>query len=48
MVNAEKLTDPLDIARAELKEKAIPIVVRRYLPDNSFEDWTLDELIIDI
>ena len=48
MVNANNLSDPLDIARLELKEKVIPIVVRRYLPDNSFEDWTLDELIVDI
>jgi DNA-directed RNA polymerases I, II, and III subunit RPABC2 len=27
-------------------EGKIPIIIRRYLPDNSFEDWTIDELII--
>ena len=31
----------------ELKERKIPLIIRRYLPDNSFEDWSIDELIID-
>ena len=39
--------DPLKIAIKELKEKKIPINVRRYLPDNSYEDWSVDELTID-
>jgi len=26
--------------------KKIPIIVRRYLPDGSYEDWGIDELII--
>lgn len=32
-------SDPLDIAMKELAQKKIPLVVRRYLPDGSFEDW---------
>ena len=40
-------TDPLKIAMKELKEKKIPMIIRRYLPDNSYEDWSLDELIIE-
>lgn len=40
-------TDPLEIARKELKERRIPIVIRRHLPDESYEDWTVDELIIE-
>lgn len=40
-------TDPLMIARRELMEKKIPFIIRRYLPDNSYEDFTIDELIID-
>ena len=40
-------TDALQIAQRELKERKLPLVIRRYLPDNSYEDWTLDELIID-
>jgi len=39
--------DPLEIAMRELKAKKIPIVIRRYLPDHSYEDWAIDELIID-
>jgi DNA-directed RNA polymerase I, II, and III subunit RPABC2 len=39
--------DPLEIAMRELKAKKIPIVIRRYLPDHSYEDWSIDELIID-
>lgn len=38
--------DPLQIAMKELKERKIPIIIRRYLPDGSFEDWSIDELII--
>lgn len=39
-------TDPLQIAMKELKERKIPIIIRRYLPDNSYEDWSIQELII--
>ena len=37
--------DPLEIAYKELREKKIPFTIRRYLPDGSFEDWALDELV---
>ncbi|KAL8275872.1 hypothetical protein Esti_000208 [Eimeria stiedai] len=40
-------TDPLVIAEKELYQKTIPFVVRRYLPDGSFEDWKIQELVID-
>lgn len=43
----EKVTDPLEIAALELKARKIPIVVRRYMPDGSWEDWAVDELIVD-
>lgn len=46
MVELEGETDPLQIAMKELKQRKIPITIRRYLPDNSFEDWSIDELII--
>ena len=39
--------DPLEIAMKEMKQRKIPIIVRRYMPDRSYEDWSLDELIID-
>lgn len=47
MVELEGETDPLQIAMKELRQRKIPLVIRRFLPDNSFEDWSLDELIID-
>lgn len=46
MVELEGETDPLQIAMKELKQRKIPIVIRRYLPDQSYEDWGIDELII--
>lgn len=46
MVELEGETDPLQIAMKELKAKKIPIIIRRYLPDGSYEDWSIDELII--
>jgi DNA-directed RNA polymerase I, II, and III subunit RPABC2 len=44
MVELQGETDPLVIAQKELKEKKIPIIIRRYLPDKSYEDWHVDEL----
>ncbi|UYV65054.1 hypothetical protein LAZ67_3002990 [Cordylochernes scorpioides] len=39
MVELENETDPLQIAMMELKACKIPIIIRRYLPDGSYEDW---------
>lgn len=47
LVDIEGETDPLQIAMKELAQKKIPLVVRRYMPDGSYEDWGCDELIID-
>lgn len=47
LVDIENATDPLQIAMKELQQKKIPLVIRRYLPDGSFEDWGCDELIVD-
>ncbi|EIW71405.1 DNA-directed RNA polymerase I, II, and III subunit RPABC2 [Tremella mesenterica] len=46
LVPVEGETDPLEIALKELAQKKIPLVIRRYLPDNSFEDWKVEELIV--
>ncbi|TFK56694.1 putative DNA-directed RNA polymerase subunit [Heliocybe sulcata] len=40
-------TDALQIAIKELAARKIPLVIRRYLPDGSFEDWSVSELISD-
>ena len=47
LVDTEKLTDPLQIAMMELREKKIPFIIRRYLPDGSYEDWSVDELVVE-
>jgi DNA-directed RNA polymerases I, II, and III subunit RPABC2 len=47
MVDVENETDALKIAAKELRERKIPMIIRRYLPDGSYEDWGLDELIIE-
>lgn len=47
LVDLEGETDPLQIAMKELAQRKIPLVIRRYLPDGSFEDWGCDELISD-
>ncbi|KAI9798062.1 MAG: DNA-directed RNA polymerases I II and III subunit RPABC2 [Piccolia ochrophora] len=45
LVDLEGETDPLQIAIKELREKKIPLIVRRYLPDGWYEDWTCEELL---
>lgn len=39
--------DPLKIAEKELLAKKIPFIIRRYLPNNTYEDWKVEELIFD-
>lgn len=45
LVPTEGEMDPLAIAQKELVAKKIPLLVRRYLPDGSYEDWSVAELI---
>jgi DNA-directed RNA polymerase I, II, and III subunit RPABC2 len=47
MVPPEGETDPLELAKKELRERKIPIIIRRYLPDGSYEDWSINDLLID-
>lgn len=46
LVALEGETDPLVIAMKELSQKKIPFLIRRYLPDGSYEDWSVQELIV--
>ena len=50
LVDLEGETDPLQIAIKELREKKIPLVVRRYLPDGKYENPSLfhDQSGIDV
>ncbi|GBG34655.1 DNA-directed RNA polymerases I, II, and III subunit RPABC2 [Hondaea fermentalgiana] len=47
MVEIEGETDPLRIAQKELQARKIPIIIRRYLPDGTYEDWKIKDLIVD-
>lgn len=46
LVEIGSLENPIDIARKELMERKIPYIIRRPLPDGSYEDWRVDELRI--
>lgn len=39
MVDLRGEVDPFQIARRELEERKIPLIIRRLLPDGSYEDW---------
>ncbi|OLY80625.1 DNA-directed RNA polymerases I, II, and III subunit RPABC2 [Smittium mucronatum] len=47
MVELDGESDPLEIAAKELREKKIPLIIRRYLPNGTFEDWRVQDLITD-
>ncbi|KWU41615.1 RNA polymerase Rpb6 [Rhodotorula sp. JG-1b] len=47
LVPLEGESDPLQIAQKELAAKKIPLVVRRFLPDGSYEDWLVSELLTE-
>jgi len=47
MIDIGSMTDPYQIAVEELNQGKIPLIIRRRLPDGSYEDWNVDELIID-
>merc|ERR1719411_2112447 len=46
MVELQGETDPLEIATKELRQLMIPIIIRRFLPDGSYEDWKIEDLIV--
>jgi hypothetical protein len=41
MIEIDGETDALAIANRELREKKIPLIIRRFMPDRSYEDWKL-------
>lgn len=47
MVDTEGETDPMAIAERELNAKLVPFIVRRFLPDGTYEDWKVSELLQD-
>lgn len=41
------MTEAYEIAKLEFKEKKIPLLIRRYLPNGAIEDWRLEDMIIN-
>jgi DNA-directed RNA polymerase I, II, and III subunit RPABC2 len=39
------VTDPIDIALRELREDVLPMTLRRVLPDNTYQDIALTDLL---
>ena len=46
IIDIEGLTDPIQIAKKELQEKKIPLIIRRNLPNGTYEDWNIIDMII--
>ncbi len=44
LVDTENLTDHLKIAKKELDEGKMPLIIRRFLPNKTYEDWRIREL----
>jgi len=40
------MTDVSEIARLELESRRLPFLIRRPMPDGSFEYWRLSDLMI--
>ena len=47
MVKVDGITDVMDIAKKELREYKLPFIIRRKLPDGSYIDIKLSEMIIN-
>ncbi|KAI8644541.1 putative Rpo26-18kD subunit of DNA-directed RNA polymerases I, II, III [Parasitella parasitica] len=47
MIDIDGESDALKIANRELREKKIPLIVRRFMPDGTYEDWKVKDLIVD-
>lgn len=44
-INISGFTNIIDIVEEELKQRKIPLIIRRKLPNGVFEDWKLDEFM---
>ena len=42
----EHVTDLKEIARMELEARRLPVIVKRPMPDGTFEKWRLSDLLI--
>jgi DNA-directed RNA polymerase I, II, and III subunit RPABC2 len=42
----EYVTQPLEIAKLELAQRRLPFIIKRPMPDGTFEYWRLSDLMI--
>jgi DNA-directed RNA polymerase I, II, and III subunit RPABC2 len=42
----EHMTQPLEIAKLELDQRRLPYIIKRPMPDGTFEYWRLSDLMI--
>jgi DNA-directed RNA polymerase I, II, and III subunit RPABC2 len=47
MVKYDNLIGPIELAKYELQNKTTPLIIKRPLPDNSYELWKVSELNIN-
>jgi len=47
MVKVDGITDVMDIAKKELMEYKLPLVVRRKYPDGSYVDVKVSDMIVN-
>lgn len=40
------VTDVLELARMEVEQKKVPVILKRQMPDGTFEYWRLSDLIV--
>lgn len=40
------VTEPLEIAKMELEQRRLPFIVKRPMPDGTFEYWRLSDLLL--
>ncbi|RVD92107.1 DNA-directed RNA polymerases IV and V subunit 6A-like isoformX1 [Tubulinosema ratisbonensis] len=46
LIEIGDLDDAYEIAMKELKEAKIPFILKRKLPDNSYECWNIKDMVI--
>lgn len=46
-VDSVGITCPITLAELEMKAGTLPFIIRRYLPGRTYEDWAVNELIVD-
>ena len=47
MIKLYRNSNPIDIANIELERGLIKFIIRRYLPNGMYEEWSVDELLLE-